>query len=484
MIYNYLRPILIIGLLLLAALPLRAQEGEVLDEIVAVVNDHIILRSEIDAQLQQYMQQTQQRNVDENMWYEILESQVFRYMLLEKAKQDSVVVGDEQVNRALDQQINQMLQQAGSEERLEQALGQSLTEVRAEYREMFREEMMIEQVRNQRMGRVNITRPEVIEFFENIPEDELPEIPESVELAQIVIEPPPLADAKEQAKEKAEALRDSVLNHGKDIEDLARRYSAGPTADRGGRLPGVNLNDLVPSYAAAASALEPGEVSEVVETSQGFHVIQLNERSGDRLTTTHILIEVGSEELDDDYAIDKLNALKDSVKSGEADFAELARRHSDDRSTGPTGGRLRDQQTGNRSIPVNRLDSGLRDQISGLDKDEITEPHSFTFGGNNQEGEERTAYRIVLVRDRIPEHTANLDDDYDLIRRYALQNKQQQELAEWFEDMQRDIYVDYRVDMPDVDPQMQLDEPVMEDGQQPPPQQQQQQQPPPPPGDN
>lgn len=485
MFYTLFRPIIILFALILTAFPSWAQEGEVIDEIVAVVNDHIILRSDVDMQMQQYMQQTQQRSVDENLWYEILESQVFRFMLLEKAKMDSVVVSDDQVDRALNQQINQMLQQAGSEERLEQALGQSLTEVRAEYRELFREEMMIDQVRTNRMQRVNITRPEVVEFYDSIPEDELPVVEESVELAQIVAVPPPLEDARVKARNKAESLRDSIVNYDRDIEELAIRYSDGRTASSGGRLPQLNLNQLLPSYAAAASALEPGEISEVVETPDGFHVIKLNERSGDQLTTTHILIELGSEELDDQYAIDKLNALKDSVETGKADFAELARRHSEDRATAPTGGRLRDQQTGQRRIPVSRLETSLRNAISDLEPGEITEPHEYEFGGEGEDQEPKTGYRIVLVRDHIPEHVANLEDDYDMIRRAALEQKQQEKLNEWFDEMRQDVYVEYRVDMPDVDPQLDIEEPV-EGGQQqaPPPQQQQQQQPPPPPGND
>lgn len=473
------RSILLLFISLLAVIPVRAQEGEVVDQIVAVVNDHIILRSDVDNQLREYMQQTQQTNVDDDMWYQVLESQVFRHMLLEKARMDSIVVSDDHVDRVLDQQINQMLEQAGSEERLEQYFGQSLLEVRAEFREHFREEMLVEEVRNQQMQNVNITRPEVFEFYEDIPEDELPMMPESVELAQIVVEPPPLTEAKENARNFAESLRDSIINYDKEIEELARRYSSGHTASEGGRLPMVDINDLLPSYAAAASALEPGEISEVVETADGFHVIKLNERSGDRISTTHILIELDAEELDEQYAVDKLNALKDSVEAGGEDFSTIARRHSDDKATAPRGGRLTDQQTGQRRIPVERLDSSLRDLISGMEAGEISQPQEFTFG----EEDERTGYRIVKVRDKNEERRATIEEDYQMIRQFALQQKQQEHLNEWFENLREDIYVEYRIDMPDVDPQIEMDEPVMDEQQQqqqqPPPQQQQQQPPPP-----
>ncbi len=424
------------------------QQRQVADQIVAVVNDHVILKSDVDQRMFEFMQQQQQQNFDEQMWYYVLESMIDNYVLIEKARIDSVVVSDVEVDRMLDQRINQLIQQVGSERELERAFGQPIVEIKAEYADEFRQDLLVNRVRQQRMERVNITRPEVVQFFENIPEENLPTIPESVSLSQITVIPPTLPDARENARTLAGQLRDSLLNHDASMEDLARRYSDGPTADRGGELPRVSTTDLLPEYAAAASALEPGEISEIVDTPQGFHVIRLNERSGQMISTHHILISVDEEELDEAYAIDKLNALRDSIVNHDKTFAEMARRHSEDPNTAPAGGRLMNPQTGQRQIPINELDPSLYEIVSALEIGEISEPRPYQYGED-----EKRAFRIVKLNNRIEEHVANLEQDYQLIRSYALQDKRQEVITNWIERLRDEMYVEYRIPIPELDPE-------------------------------
>lgn len=433
----------------------HAQRAQVVDQIVAQVNDHIILKSDIDQNVFEIMRQANIREFDEQLWYDILESQIDKYVLIEKAKRDSIVVSDEQVNRQLDQRIRMLVQQAGSEQELERALGQPIAQIRNEYRELFREDILVQQVRQKRMQNISITRPEVIEFFNRIPTDSLPTIPESVELAHIVVNPPPSTEAREKARGKAVALRDSILHHNASLEDLARRYSSGPTASAGGQLPMLSTNDLLPAYSAAAAALSPGEISEVVNTVQGFHIIRLDERSGDQIRTSHILVPVEEEARDVEYARNKLAAIRDSVLVEGRSFNEMARRHSDDKATAPMGGRLSDPQTGQRRIPVEQLDPNLyRITLLLENEGDISQPRSFTPRGQNRE----TSYRIVQLRNRIPEHRANLEQDFDLIRQYALQFKQQEVLHHWMEELRAEVYIDYRVEIPERQaPQPDLD---------------------------
>ena len=329
-----------------------SQQKQVADKIVAVVNDRIILKSDVDNEVRQYLQQAQANNqqisFSEDLWYSALQSMVDSNVMLEQAEIDSVIVSDEMVNRAMDNRINQMVQQAGSEEALERALGNSIVQIRAEFRDQFREQMTTQQLQQQKVGSVEITRPEVRDFFNQIPENQLPTIPEQVELSQIVVTPPELEDARDEALRKAEALRDSIVVHGKNFEEMARKYSDGPSASRGGLLPMMPLGDLVANYSAAASALNPGEISQVVRTDFGYHVIRLNKRQGDNIETNHILIEVDEAGVDEDFAINKLEALKDSVLNHGASFRDLARRQSEDESTSAMGGRIMNMQTGER----------------------------------------------------------------------------------------------------------------------------------------
>jgi peptidyl-prolyl cis-trans isomerase SurA len=434
--------ILIAGSLLPASV--TAQQSRVSDQIVAVVNQNIILKSEVDDRLREFMSMNQQIQYTEALWFEMLESMVDNFVMFEQAKIDSIVVSDDMVNRQLDNRIRQMVQQLGSESELERMMGRTIPQIRQEYRSLFRQEIMVERLREQQRSKIRITRPEVVDFFNSIPTDSLPTIPETVELAQIVSIPPPLSEARDNAYSKAVALRDSILVHGKTIEELARRHSDGPSGPDGGLLPMMPMADLVSEFSAAAAALEPGGISEVVETEFGFHIIRLNQRAGDRIETNHILIQIPQDQLDENFSITLLEALRDSVLSHGKDFAALARRHSDDKLTAPSGGRLINPQTGERRLILQQLDPALYRMVLLLEEPgDISPPRSFNIDGNRNR-----AFRIVRLLNRIPEHRANLAQDYDLIERIALNQKQTRELAGWLSRLREEIFVEYKINNP------------------------------------
>jgi len=437
--------------LLVAVVSLQLSAQNVADKVVAIVNDKIILKSEVDREIADFLRQQQLSGQDipfsEKLWFDALESIIDDEVLLEKAKMDSVVVTDEQVNRRMDQRIQQLVRQAGSERALEETFGKSIVQLRAEFREQFREQMITEQVRFSKSNKINITRPEVEEFFNQIPKDSIPMIPEMVALSQIVAIPEPLEDAKRQAFELASQLRDSVTVHGKNFEEMARKYSDGPSAPSGGLLPMMPISDLVSPYSAAATALNPGEISQVVETRFGFHVIRLNRRIGDNIETNHILIEVDNNELDEQTAIDKLNAIRDSVLNHGKSFREMAVKYSDDDFTKSTGGRLFNPQTNERLLPINSLDPSMYRIVLLLEEDgQISEPRSFNPQSRNQS----VAFRIVRLDQHIPEHQANLKDDYERIKNFALRDKQMREMAEWMKELRSQVYIEYKIDKPEL----------------------------------
>lgn len=417
------------------------------DMIVAQVNDNIILKSEIDQAVADYMRQVRSQNQQieftEGLWYNFLETEIDKFVLIEKARIDSIVVEDIEVNNQMDQRISQLVQQAGSEQALEAAFGKSILQLKAEFRENFRQQILTEKVRQQKVSKISITRPEVVEFFNAIPTDSLPTIPEQVAISQIVAVPPAKIDAKKDAFELAEALRDSIINHGKTIEELARKYGMDGTAARGGLLPLMNINDLVPEYSAAASALQPGQISEVVETQFGFHVIKLVRRVGDQIETNHILISVREDQLDEQVALDKLNSIRDSLISNpDLSFSDMAKRNSEDESTAIYGGKVLDPQTGERLIPLTRLDAALYRTVLLMDEvGTISQPRSFTLD-NSTRGK---AFRIIRLDQQIPEHEANLKQDYERIKRIALQQKQANIYNSWLEELRSEIYVEYRI---------------------------------------
>jgi peptidyl-prolyl cis-trans isomerase SurA len=434
---------LFLSIWLLPILVMSKQQTTIGDQIVALVNDHVILKSDVDSRTLEFMQAQPGMLFSEQLWFDVLESLIDNFVLVEKAIIDSVVVSDEEVNRQLDQRIRVLTQRAGGEQQLERALGKSLVQLRAEYREQFRQDLVAQRLRSQKASRISITRPEIVEFFNEIPTDSLPTMPETVELAQIVIMPPPLQEAQNRAFLLASAIRDSILNHGSDFEAMARIYGEDGTAPNGGLLPLMPLSDLVSEYSAAASALSPGEVSQVVRTAFGYHVIRLNRRIADQIETNHILIRVRDDELDENFAIEKLSAIRDSILTHGARFGDMARRHSEDRATAPTGGRLINPQTGDRRLPVDQLDPNLFRTVLLLDSSgAVSEPRPFNTG---QGGAQQRAFRLVQLINRTPEHIANLEDDFELIRQFALQQKQQRILEEWTKSLREEVYVEYKI---------------------------------------
>ncbi|TYP95219.1 periplasmic chaperone for outer membrane proteins SurA [Fodinibius salinus] len=445
---------LVIALFLISP-SLKAQQptNKNLDRIVAVVNDHIILKSEVDQQVQQYMmqmqkQQDRQISFGEDIWYTVLQNIVDQKLMLDQAKLDSVTVSDEMVDQNIDRRIQQSVEQLGSEEALEQRMGQSIVQLRADLRENYREQMVVQRFQQKKRKNVEITRPEVREYFENIPQDSLPTVPEQVAVSQIVTTPPPSANAKKQARQLATQLRDSVLNHGKTIEEMAKKYSDGPSASKGGKLPLVSIDDLVAEYSAAATALKPGEISKVVETSFGFHVIRLNKRSGDKIDTNHILISVDDKNYNDQAAKDKLRQIKDSIQTNdEITFAEMARKHSDDSNTAAQGGRILNPQNGQRLMPLESLEAALYRIVLLLEeKGDISEPKKFQLGNENNT---KRAFRIVQLNERVAEHTANIKQDYSRIKQAALREKQQEMVDKMLAELRKEMFVEYKISIPE-----------------------------------
>lgn len=431
---------------------IKAQDLQPADQIVAVVNNHIILKSDIDIEVANYLSQArsygQKLEFSEQMWYGFLKSSVENYVLIEKARVDSVEISDEQVNRQMDQRVQQLIQQAGSEEALEQAFGKPIIQLREEFRDNFREQMLVDQVRQQKFISVNITRPEVREFFESIPKDSLPTIPEQVALSQIVIVPPPQADARKATLAFAEQIRDSIVTLGVPFEELARRHGTDASAPRGGLLPMMPLNDLVAEYSAAAAALRPGQISKVVETEFGYHIIKLERRMGDQIETRHILLRTNEEQLDEEYAINRLTEIRDSlVTDPSLSFSEFALRVSEDPLSKASGGKILDPQTGERLIPLNRLDPALYRIVLLMDEvGTISEPKPFTPSESIGK-----AYRIVRLDQQIPEHIANFEQDYERLKSIALQQKQYRVYEEWLQGLKDQFYIEYRIPIPNTE---------------------------------
>ncbi len=419
------------------SLPAVAQvkDGSSVDAVIAVVGKHPIFKSSIDAQTQLFaMQRGGNIPADTMMMLrrQILQTEIDQKLLLAKADQDSITVTDQQVDDQLDQLIKGYVARLGSEAAVERAMGRSIAEMKAspDLRERTRENLIVQQERYKVVPPVQtISRQDVATFY-NLYKDSLPAVGPEVQLATIVKIVKPLPDQKERSRAFAESLLDSLKN-GADFATLAKRYSQHPTASSGGDLGAFYpRGTFLPAFEEAAFKLKPGEVSPVVETEQGFHIIKMLDRRGEEVHLAQILIKPTVNSMDEAAVRDSLMQLRALALKGE-DFAKLAEEHSDDPETRSLGGDL-------GKIRLEDLAPEQRAVVDSLPEGGVSEPIHIGYSNN------RTGFQIVKVIRKIPQHQLSLDQDYHDLEAAALQWKQSQDLSRWLAHARSTIYVNVR----------------------------------------
>ncbi|MCL5266986.1 MAG: peptidylprolyl isomerase [Bacteroidetes bacterium] len=402
----------------------RAQDKPVLDKVVAVVGNEIILKSELDYQVQMVAYQNKMNPDDPSLRQKVLESLIDEKLILQQAVLDSVTVPEDEVNRQLDSRIEALEKQVGGEKKLEEIYGMSLSKIRNEFREDMRKQLIVEKLKQQKFGNLSVSAVEVRNFYDTY-KDSLPEVPEQVSISHIFIVPKPSEQAKKEAYDKAEALLDS-LKHGADFAELAKKYSQDPgSASAGGDLGWAARGQFIPEFEHAVYALKPGEISGVVETQFGFHIIQLLARRGDMVHARQILIRIPVLKSDDDSVITLLDSLRERALHGES-FAKLAREYSQDKDTRDLGGDL-------GTVSVDQLEPSFLNTVKELKVGEISKPVKVTFGTSY-------GYHIVYLRNRIPAHKINLSEDYNRLEKMALAMKQNNDYLKWIAKLKKEIY--------------------------------------------
>lgn len=408
---------------------LSAQES--LDKIVAVVDNEMILKSELDLRVSMEASKSNLNSDDPVLRKRMLDGMITEKLLYAQAELDSIEVSDEEITQMLDNQMNYFIQQYGSKERVEETYGMSIERIKREFREDTKKNLMAQRVQQQMFGEVEVTRREVEDFYETY-KDSLGLIPEKFTLSHIFVNPQKSADVKEKARLLAVALLDS-LNSGADFAKLATQYSDDPgSKSQGGDLGTVKRGVFFPEFEAAAFALEEGELSAVVESPVGFHIIQLLERKGNQIHTRHILIMTKSDDKSDLVAIELLTELKDSMRQGFNTFEYYAKKYSDDKETAKLGGKL-------GVLEVDQLEQQLRQIVYSMNVGDISTPNKLVIGPQSY------GYHIVKLIQRTPEHVANIDEDYDDIKRLAEYRKRERLFKEWVEELKSHIYWEIKI---------------------------------------
>ena len=422
-----IRNILIIWMLLNALL----LSQEVLDRVVAVVDNEIILQSELEFQINIFAAQRQISPDTDGLKKQILNSMIDDKLVYAQSELDSIAVTDEEITQRIDYQIQVFQQQYGSIARIEEMYGMSIERIRRELRDDVRKNLMIQKMQQTKFASVEASRREVEEFF-NTYKDSIGQIPEKLTIYHIFRNPKANDRIKMKSRELAQSLLDSI-NAGADFAEIAKKYSDDPgSASQGGDLGFVKRGVFYPEFEAAAFALNEGEISEVVESPVGFHIIQLLERRGESIHTRHVLIKIEPDDDADLATIEFLSDLRDSILDKKATFQDYARRYSEDKETASFGGDL-------GTFYLNQLDKNLLDIVSKLTQGEISFPRRLDYAPGTY------GYHIVYLEKRVPQHPANLDEDYKEIKRLADEYKKQKEYEKWIKDLKKKIYWEVRI---------------------------------------
>lgn len=424
--------VLIVGLILWVSSAF-AQSKQVVDKIVAVVGSNLILKSDIENEYQQYVNQG--FPATEETRCSVLEELLFQRLLINQAILDSVDVTEAQVEGELEQRIQYFIKQIGSEQKLEEYYGKNIAQIKEDFRSDIKKLLLAKAMQAKITSDLKVTPADVRAYFNSIPVDSLPLLNSEVEIGQITKKPP--IDDKEKARVKAKIndLRERIVQ-GEDFATLAVLYSEDPgSAKAGGELGLLSRNELVPEFAAEAFSLKGKEVSKIVESPFGFHIIQQIERKGELINVRHILLVPKTSGADLYKAQQFCDSVHQLILKDSLSFSDAALNFSDDAESKNNGGIIPNPQTGSSKFETSELDQTIFFTIDKLKVGEISEPVLM------QTADGKKAYRLLYLKSRSEPHRANLKDDYQRVQNIALTLKQTKVIDNWIKSKLKTTFV-------------------------------------------
>ena len=425
---------------LLAALSVVASAqkygGGVIDKTVAVVGNEVIMLSDIEREVQ--MMRAQGLSSDRNLRCELLESMMEQKIFLMQARLDSLSVNQDMVEGELSQRMDQVRTSLGGDAEVEKYFGKPLYKLRQEWKQTLQDQSLTQQEQAQVASAIpEVTPYDVRQWMDSVKTEDLPEVPMKYLLSQICIYPDREA-ANMAVKEKLLSIRERIIN-GEKFSTLARIYSEDPgSARKGGELGMASKSIFWPAFSDAAMALRPGLISQIVETPDGFHIIEVLEKKGDMFNARHILIRPQYTSEDREKAFAKLDSLRTEVLSGAVTFPLAARFYSEDPATRTNGGQMADPSTGSAYFEIDQLKPQDYTAIKGLSEGEISLPieslDNEGRGGN-------TVYKIIRVDKILPAHTATFNEDYTELVQHVEQTKKMKAIDEFIDGKIKSTYI-------------------------------------------
>ncbi len=410
-----------------------AQKPQVVDQVMAVVGNNIILRSDIEKQYNQAL--AQGMDGSDNLKCEVFDQLLLQKLMINQAAIDSLIVTDAQVDSELDKRMRYYIKQIGSEERLEEYFHTTIIQLKSEMRDIIKEQITVQQMQGKITKDITATPNDVREYFNSIHPDSIPYIDAEMEVAQIVRNPPISTEEKKAVRARLEEYRRAIVDGG-DFAVYAALYSEdNSTAKKGGELDFFERGMMVPEFEALAFNLKPGEVSNIVETKFGFHILQLIERRGDQINVRHILLQPKISDDDLQRSVAFLDSIRTKILLGALAFEDAAEKFSDDEETRYNGGLMINPETGTSHLSPDKMDRLLFFQVDTMALNSVSVPLLMT----SPEG--KAAYRLVILKSKSKPHVASLQDDYQKIQEVALAEKQNKAMSDWIEKKSKTTYI-------------------------------------------
>jgi len=413
-------------------------QREKIDDIIAQVGEEIILLSEVEEQFA--LAAAQQGDLPVEAKCDIIDQLLSQKLILNQAALDSIVVSEDEIETQLNARIDRILgYMQGDVAQFEAYYGKSVNKVKEEFRTDLRAQITTERMQSIIMGDVKITPSEVKDFFALIPKDSLPYFNSEVEIGELVYKPKINNEERLAAMNKAQDIRDRIVEGGEDFAELASIYSEDPGSGKlGGELGWAKRNTFVPEFEASAYTLENGEISQLVETEFGFHILQLIERRGNSIKVRHILIKPVITQADLDLAAFQLDSIRNEIAIDSITFSKSVKRFGDENTQSYNNdGVMVNPQTGNGFFEIGDLEPDIYFAIDSLAINEMTAPMEF----KNPAGE--TLYRIILLKSRTSPHKADLALDYSRIQKAALESKKNIFINNWVEEKIGSTYIEF-----------------------------------------
>ncbi|MBR5562698.1 MAG: peptidylprolyl isomerase [Bacteroidales bacterium] len=386
----------------------------IVDKTIAVIGNEKITIAELEEEIQ--MMQAYGMGSDKNARCEALEEMMVAKLFLMQARVDSLTINNDMVESELKNRLDNVKTSLGSEEAVEEYFGKPIYKLRQEWREALQDQSLTQQMQGKISSDIpELTPYDVRNYVDSIDQDELPMVPIKYQLSQICVYPDREA-ANLAVKERLLAIRERIIN-GEKFSTLARLYSQDPGSSRkGGELGMASKSIFWPVFSDAAMSLKIGVVSQIVETPDGFHIIEVLEKKGDMFNARHILMKPEYTSVDREKGFKMLDSLKTELLNEAVTFELAARFYSEDPATRTNGGQMSDPNSGSSYFEIDQLKPQDYEAIKNLEVGQISDPIESL---DNEGRSGNTVYKIIKVDKIIPAHTATFQNDYDLLLQQA-----------------------------------------------------------------